>query len=227
MTRTLVIPSGKHRGRAIDSLDDAELQGIWAGWNGSPNLKKTEFFRVIVSEIEARTARSYSARTTVVETGHRSMFSDDGPVIGDAADDGYRMTFGKHKGELITLVPMNYLRWCAENITSGSVARLVIDEINRRGGCSVPSSKKAVEVVHLVKEKPKRKPKKSKRGRTLDDSRTHYRWEDRKGFVHSIPNDVLMTGREDELCPFDVTDVVCGIEEQFGELDREFREMFR
>jgi uncharacterized protein (DUF3820 family) len=221
---TRVIPSGKHKGRAINSLEDAELQGVWAGWNGSPNLKKTEFFRVIVSEIEARTGRNYSARTTVVETGHRSMFADDGPVVGDIVEP-YRMTFGKHKGELITLVPMNYLRWCSENITSGSVARLIIDEINRRGGCSVPSSTKNVEVVHRVKEKPK--PKKSKRHRTLDDSRTHYRWEDRNGFVHSIPQDVLMTGREEESCPFDVTDVVCGIEEQFGELDLEFREMFR
>jgi hypothetical protein len=144
MTRSFVVPSGKHKGRALDALEDAELQGIWSGWNGSPTLKKTEFFRVIVSEIEARTGKSYSSRTTVVETGHRSMS----------------------------------------------------DEINRRGG-SVPSSGVAVS-------KPVAKPKKSKRHRTLDDSSTHYRWEDRSGFVHSIPQDVLMTGREDELCPFDV-----------------------
>jgi uncharacterized protein (DUF3820 family) len=218
MTRTLVIPSGKHKGRALDTMTDTEVHTLWAGWNGSPNLKKTEFFRVIVSEIEARTGRNYSARTTVVETGHRSMFADGGPVVGDVVEP-YRMTFGKHKGELITLVPMNYLLWCGENITSGSVAVIIAAEINRRGG-SVPSSGVAVS-------KPVAKPKKSKRHRTLDDSRTHYRWEDRNGFVHSIPQDVLMTGRENELCPFDVTDVVCGIEERFGELDLEFREMFR
>lgn len=213
---TRVIPSGKHKGRTLDTMTDTEVQTLWAGWNGSPNLKKTEFFRVIVSEIETRTGKDYSARTVVVETGHRSMFADDGPVMEETVV--YRMEFGKHKGENITLVPKNYLEWCADNITRGSAVHMIAAEINRRAG-SVPSSAGVSSV------KPSAS-KQNRRRRSLDDSRTHYLWEDKNGFVHSVPLDVLMVGRETEECPFDVTDVVCGVEEQFGELDREFRAMF-
>lgn len=209
---TRVIPSGKHKGRALDSLEDSELHAIWSGWNGSPNLKKTEFFRVIVSEVETRTGKDYSARSPVVETRHRSMFADDGPVMEETVV--YRMEFGKHKGEQITLVPMKYLMWCAENITRGSAVGLIAAEINRRG-CSVPSSAGAAS------GKPSAS-KQNRRRRSLDDLKTHYGWTDRNGFTHSIPNDVSMTGRENEECPFDAGDV----QSSMNELDREFRSMF-
>lgn len=210
MTRSFVVPSGKHKGRALDTMSDTELQTLWAGWNGSPNLNKTEFFRVIVVEIETRTGKDYSARSPVVETRHRSMFADDGPVMEETVV--YRMEFGKHKGELITLVPKNYLEWCAENL-NGKFLALCLAELHRRG-CLSPSS-------NVVKSKPSAS-KQIRRGRSLDDSRTHYRWEDRNGFVHSIPQDVSMLGREGEECPFDAAEA----EPVMNDLDREFRSMF-
>jgi uncharacterized protein (DUF3820 family) len=210
MTRSFVVPSGKHKGRALDSLEDSELHAIWSGWNGSPNLKKTEFFRVIVLEVETRTGKDYSARSPVVKTRHRSMFADDGPVMEETVV--YRMEFGKHKGELITLVPKNYLEWCAENL-SANLRAICLAELHRRG-CSVSLSS-------VVKAKPSAS-KQNRRRRSLDDSKTHYCWTDRYGFAHSIPNDVSMAGRENEECPFDAVEV----QSSMNELDREFRSMF-
>jgi len=195
---TRVIPSGKHKGRALDTMSDSELHTFWAAWNGSPKLSKTEFFRVIVSEIETRTGKDYSARSPVVNSRHRSMFADDGPVMEETVV--YRMEFGKHKGELITLVPMNYLMWCAENITRGPAVPAIAAEINRRAG-SVPSS-------NVVKAKPSAS-KQNRRRRSLDDSKTHYRWEDRNGFVHSIPKDVSMVVPTNELIIVLVTGTDC------------------
>ena len=209
---TRLIPSGRLKGRALDSLEDGELQTLWSGWNGSPNLKQTEFFRVIVLEVETRTGKDYSARSPVVETRHRSMFADDGPVMEETVV--YRMEFGKHKGEQITLVPMKYLMWCAENITRGSAVGLIAAEINRRAG-SVASSSGAATVKPSASKQIRRR-------RSLDDSKTHYGWTDRNGFTHSIPNDVSMAGRESEECPFDVGKG----QSSMNELDREFRSMF-
>jgi uncharacterized protein (DUF3820 family) len=189
MTQSLVIPSGKHKGRALDSLDQKELHALWSGWNGSPNLKKTAFFCAIVSEVESRTGKDYASRSSVVDDGQRSLFADDAPVIED--EIVYRMEFGMHKGEPITLVPMKYLLWCAENITRGKSVAAIASEISRRTGCV---SAKTLPVVS--------KPIVKKSRRSLDDSASHYRWEDSAGVCHSIPNEVSMVGRCSEECPF-------------------------
>ena len=42
-----------------------------------------------------------------------------------------RMTFGKHDGELITRVPVNYLKWMVCNRTQ--MWELALSEMNRRG----------------------------------------------------------------------------------------------
>jgi len=125
-----------------------------------------------------------------------------------------RMPFGKHQGRLISGLPQSYLEWAAENI-KGDVGTKLKEERQRRTESGSAAS-------------PIKEPKKAKkRDRAIpDDSGTHYPWTDRTGKVHMIPNDVDMDGRESEECPFDASVAVME-SEPIGELDREFRAMFR
>ena len=174
MTRN--VPSGTHKGRALDSFDKQELQSLWAGWNGSPSLRKTEFFVAIELEIQLRTGGDNFAsrhQASGRDIGLLPFPEDDATSVVEPVID--RMEFGKHKGEPVSLVPMHYLLWCEENITSGMMVTVVAAEIVRRTGCLVvPSSTVAA------------KPTVKKAGRSLDDATTHYRWEDLSGFTHSI-----------------------------------------
>lgn len=124
------------------------------------------------------------------------------------------MPFGKHKGWSLTSLPLDYLTWAAGNI-QGEIGRKLQQELWRR--------EQAAPGGPAIKEPKKIK----KRDRDIpDDSETHYRWEDRTGKVHMIPKDVDMDGRENEECPFDASVAVME-SEPMGELDREFRAMFR
>lgn len=194
MTQSTIIPLGKHKGRDIAQMSHSEVHILWAAWNGFDHLRGHQFFNVIISELDKWSKKKAEGKNQVLT--------------------GERMQFGKHKGELINSIPINYLRWAAENI-SGSVGRSLQQELQRR--------KQTVSSVPSAKEPSKPK----KRDRAIpDDSKTHYQWADRTGKVHMIPNDVSMEGTEDEECPFEVSEPVEGPAEQFGELDREFRAMF-
>lgn len=129
-----------------------------------------------------------------------------------------KMTFGKHKGVELSLVPIGYLKWVSESFSPGNIRDMVDRELSRRTGSPVAD---LIEKMGQERTSPK------KRNRAIpDDSRTHYQWTDRTGKVHMIPNDVSMEGTENEECPFVVSETNEGPAEQFGELDREFRAMF-
>lgn len=54
------IPHGKHKGKLLSQLTDAELAGIRNGWNGTPRLKASPFF----SQIEQHVAYRKHGRMT-------------------------------------------------------------------------------------------------------------------------------------------------------------------
>jgi uncharacterized protein (DUF3820 family) len=115
------------------------------------------------------------------------------------------VTFGKHKGTELSEVPADYLQWCLQNFGGGPAREMFAAELSRRQ-LDVP---KQVTKVDRLKQK-----------RYLD-TETHTSWTDRTGRVHRVPNDVSMSGRDDEPCPFDATPE-CEFE-PLTDLDREFR----
>lgn len=195
-----IIPSGRHKGRALEDLSKAEHHFVWAAWNGSPRLKASPFFKKIVADFDRR-------RGAFVEEARDSKIcrveSEKSLLVGrmqksldfDAADNAsvQSIPFGKHKGVPIGDVPREYLVWCSENLTSTRLRLLVCAELERRGdGRSMLSDAKPAAFSMATVSKKK----------VNDDSSTHYAWADSSGFVHRIPNDVLMAGRESEVCPF-------------------------
>jgi hypothetical protein len=60
------------------------------------------------------------------------------------------MQFGKHKGVAMDLIPLSYLRWCAENLRK---CPLVIQELDRRGELGGVSGK-AVDKYKAIKANP-------------------------------------------------------------------------
>lgn len=117
------------------------------------------------------------------------------------------MPFGKHKGKPIAEIDSNYLSW-GQQTFRGPLLKAIDKEMAAR------SKREAAE------SKAKRR---QRRMRNLN--RDHYAWADRNGFVHQIPNDVDMAGRENEECPFDVTPEQ--YREELSDLDREFRAIVR
>jgi hypothetical protein len=112
------------------------------------------------------------------------------------------MPYGKHQGKPISSIPIGYLLWASENFKPGELRETIDRELLSRGGA----------------------PAKKQKTRNLSaycDKASHYSWTDFTGRVHRIPNDVDMSGRENEPCPFELTP-----EPEFEsltELDREFR----
>lgn len=192
-----IIPSGRMKGRALEDLSKAEHHTLWAAWNGSPRLKASAFFQLILDDfarhrgpelpIVSRDRKvtgdsHYSPKSMLIE---RMLFNDPETVVEKS------LPFGKHRGVPLPQVPQAYLEWCVENIDRMDVQMLISDELARR--------------VVAGTAKASSQPKKSKAKRTPecnDDSATHYAWVDDSGFEHRIPNDVSMVGRELEICPF-------------------------
>lgn len=90
--------------------------------------------------------------------------------------------FGKHKGLKFSEIPLDYLRWMNREIKSPTrIVEQVKSELSKRSGTAI------------------KRPTTSK---SWHDPSTHYEWTDRRGKVHSIPNDVSMVNTENEVCPF-------------------------
>lgn len=192
-----IIPSGRMKGRALEDLTKAEHHTLWAAWNGSPRLKSSAFFQLILAEFERHRGPEFPkvARDRKVDrdSGYspKSMLIDR--LLFEDRESGAEKTlpFGKHKGVPLSQVPQAYLEWCVENIDRMDVQMLISDEMSRRvaAGTAKPAGK-------VQKSRSKRTPE------CNDDSKTHYAWVDDSGFEHRIPNDVSMVGRECEACPF-------------------------
>lgn len=194
-----IIPSGRHKGRVLEELSKAEHHFVWAAWNGSPRLKASAFFQKIVADFDRRNGLPLkesrdqkicgeeSEKSLLIGRLQRSLdfeAADNAPVLS--------IPFGKHKGVPICDVPRDYLTWCAENLTSTVLRLMVVAELERRG----PLLSKVAVAKPAKPTKTKRTPE------CNNDSATHYAWSDSSGFVHRIPKDVSMVGREFEVCPF-------------------------
>lgn len=62
------IPHGKHKGKFLHTLPDETVHAIWAAWNGTPKLKRTQFFQKIVEEKRRRESNRGTACTATAST---------------------------------------------------------------------------------------------------------------------------------------------------------------
>ena len=182
-----VIPSGKHKGRTLGSMSKAEHHFLWASWNGSPKLKASPFFQRILEEFDRFKVPN---QTEIHSDTKTHIVFDDSPKLRlinqskQNLQEEVLMPFGKHRGEQLSSVPTAYIEWCLSTFHSDHGFRETLAaEYTRRTGTPAP--------FHV---RPTRQQN--------DDSATHYQWADFSGFVHKIPNDVSMIGRESEVCPF-------------------------
>lgn len=109
-----VLPSGKHKGKRLGELDDAQLAGVAAGYNGV-NANK---YRAVIDAIRAE----QSLRERIDETQMNHTTTE------------YVLDFGKFKGTPISKVSDNYLMWGVENLRNPkrAVAEFRV-EAERRG----------------------------------------------------------------------------------------------
>ena len=137
------------------------------------------------------------------------------------------INFGKHKGELLSVVPCEYLIWCAENMADPP--KCVVEELARRstqhGSRQAANAAAAVAslLFRAVKPKPKRvkqsnRKRQEARQRAAEAKRSldRQRAADRLKKVQSRPavgedfNRLRLAfaqaGGEDEACPFDTDD---------------------
>lgn len=198
-----------------------------------------------------------------------------------------RMPYGRHKGELFSDIPTNYLQWMVENFDDRPEREHALAELAGRKVPSRSGPRSCGDVVlksgkykgirlrdldmhtlHLVwsgwngsprlrqtqtfkdisqeihdrkanttsdrasvHRRPQYKKKQHPDGKPprkpTDLSDTHYEWSHPKtGRQYRIPNDVVMDGRENEECPFDVEEpVLLWSPECDG--DREFMDIIR
>lgn len=128
-----VLPSGKHRGKRLGELDDAQLAGVAAGYNGV-NANK---YRAVIAAIRAEQA----LRERIDETRMNQTTTE------------YVLDFGKCKGTPISNVSDDYLMWGVENLRQPkrAVAEFRV-EAERRGLVDVEQDSLSREYRAIVGE---------------------------------------------------------------------------
>lgn len=97
--------------------------------------------------------------------------------------------FGKHRGVPLSEVPVNYLEWVIQNVNDKSAVKLAQMELDKRGSLLLSGRK----------GEPSKPIKKQSSKPTVS---TFYSWTAPDGSIYQIPNDIDMTGRENEVVPF-------------------------
>jgi hypothetical protein len=115
-----------------------------------------------------------------------------------------KMTFGKFKDRPIIDVELGYLIWCRDNLASCPV--YILDELLRRGKCSVSKKKQTKE----QQRKPARLERKARRQRAKAAKKLEVL---RRGVLILNPGfdrlrvEYVKAGGDLSACPFDAKDV--------------------
>lgn len=140
------------------------------------------------------------------------------------------MPVGKHKGVPWGFVPLPYLEWVAEEFRQPNVRRAAQAEIGRRKGTDQASVvERQGSICRPAATRRAGSRNSSRRRLSAEDYRArefsmHCQFVMPNGVATMIPEDVDMTDRCQEACPFDETAVQPAHAPDF-ELDREYREI--